>query len=215
MARYRGKHRKPSNSSRTFARAAVAGAVVATPMAIAVPANAADWDTLAQCESSGDWSANTGNGYYGGLQFDPNTWSAFGGSDYAANAHEATREQQIEIAEKVLSAQGANAWPGCTAKVSWTSGSTDTSSEVSTDSESSSTQYQAEQTTRSTGGAEQTTGSTGAAASDAETYTVQSGDTLGKIGQQFGTDFQTIFEQNREVLDDPNLIYPGQQLSLN
>ncbi|MHA6798198.1 transglycosylase family protein [Bounagaea algeriensis] len=207
MARYRGKHRKPSNSSRTFARAAVAGAVVATPMAIAAPANAADWDTLAQCESSGDWSANTGNGYYGGLQFDPNTWSAFGGSEYAANAHQATREQQIEIAEKVLSAQGPNAWPGCTAKVSWTSGSTDTSSEVSTDSESAttSTQYQAEQTTESTG----------APASGAETYTVQSGDTLGKIGQKFGTDFRTIFEQNRDVLDDPNLIFPGQQLSLN
>ncbi|MHA6802186.1 transglycosylase family protein [Salinifilum ghardaiensis] len=207
MARYRGKHRKPSNSNRTVARVAVAGAVVATPMAIAAPANAADWDALAQCESSGDWSANTGNGYYGGLQFDPTTWSAYGGGEYAANAHQATREQQIEIAEKVLSAQGVNAWPGCTAKISWTSGTTDYSAETSTDSESSasSTQYQAEQTTESTG----------AAASGSGTYTVQNGDTLGEIGTKFGTDFREIFEQNRDVLDDPNLIFPGQQLSIN
>lgn len=72
------------------------------------------WDRLAQCESGGDWQINTGNGFYGGLQFLPSTWAAFGGHQYAPDAHLATREQQIEIAEQTQSAQGWGAWPACT-----------------------------------------------------------------------------------------------------
>jgi resuscitation-promoting factor RpfA len=72
-----------------------------------------NWDAIAQCESGGNWSCNTGNGYHGGLQFLPATWEAFGGLDYAPRADLATREQQIAIAEKVLATQGIGAWPTC------------------------------------------------------------------------------------------------------
>ena len=72
-----------------------------------------DWDAVAQCESGGDWSINTGNGYYGGLQFSSSTWLAFGGGVYAPRADLAAKSQQIAIAEKVLAAQGKGAWPVC------------------------------------------------------------------------------------------------------
>lgn len=75
------------------------------------------WDSLAQCESGGNWSINTGNGYYGGLQFNPGTWMAHGGGQYAATADQATREQQIAIAQKVQASQGWGAWPACTSKL--------------------------------------------------------------------------------------------------
>lgn len=83
------------------------------------PTSGADWDGLAMCESSGDWHINTGNGFYGGLQFTQSTWVSFGGTHYAPRADLATREQQIAIAEKVLAVQGRGAWPGCTAKGAW------------------------------------------------------------------------------------------------
>ncbi|WP_024794551.1 resuscitation-promoting factor [Tomitella biformata] len=89
---------------------------VGTMEAAAVP-NGSVWDSIAQCESTGNWAINTGNGYHGGLQFSPSTWSAYGGGKYAATANQATREQQIEIAEKVQAAQGWGAWPTCTSKL--------------------------------------------------------------------------------------------------
>jgi resuscitation-promoting factor RpfB len=72
------------------------------------------WDKIAECESGGDWSINTGNGYYGGLQFSLSTWRAYGGSGYP---HKASREEQIRIAKKVQAADGWGAWPACTAKL--------------------------------------------------------------------------------------------------
>lgn len=71
------------------------------------------WDRLAQCESNGNWSANTGNGYYGGLQFHSQTWTAHGGGEYASHAHKASREQQITVARRVQKSQGWKAWPHC------------------------------------------------------------------------------------------------------
>ncbi len=73
------------------------------------------WDQIAQCESGGNWAINTGNGYYGGLQFSAGTWTAYGGGAYAPTANLASREEQIAIAEKVQAAQGWGAWPACTA----------------------------------------------------------------------------------------------------
>ena len=118
MARYRGRHRAPSTTGRTLARTAIAGAVLSAP-AIAAPAASADtgtttWDRLAQCESSGNWATNTGNGFFGGLQFTSGTWHAFGGS---GRAHQASREQQIVVAERVLAEQGWGAWPACSRKL--------------------------------------------------------------------------------------------------
>ncbi len=71
------------------------------------------WDTIARCESSGNWSMNSGNGYSGGLQFHPGTWRSAGGTAYAPYAYQATPAQQIEIAERVLASQGWGAWPAC------------------------------------------------------------------------------------------------------
>ena len=85
--------------------------VAAAPVATAAPVEA--WDQVAECESNGDWSINTGNGYYGGLQFSQSTWEGHGGGQYAPTADQATKEQQIEIAENVLANQGAGAWPNC------------------------------------------------------------------------------------------------------
>ncbi|WP_068266034.1 transglycosylase family protein [Janibacter limosus] len=71
------------------------------------------WDSVADCESGGDWDINTGNGYYGGLQFSYETWLAYGGDQYAPTADQATTAQQVEIAQKVLEGQGPGAWPVC------------------------------------------------------------------------------------------------------
>ncbi len=120
MTRQVGRHRKPSTLRRTALRTVAAGVVVAAPaLALTAPANAASdatWDRVAQCESSGDWSINTGNGFEGGLQFLPSTWDAYGGLQYAQHAYQATREQQIAVAERVLQGQGWGAWT-CAAMV--------------------------------------------------------------------------------------------------
>jgi hypothetical protein len=75
------------------------------------------WDALAQCESGGNWAINTGNGYYGGLQFSLATWQAYGGAAYAAYPHEATREEQIAVAERLRAARGYQPWPACRVKL--------------------------------------------------------------------------------------------------
>ncbi|MGW1014774.1 transglycosylase family protein, partial [Streptomyces termitum] len=101
-----------SSASAVAITAAAAGSLLLG----SVPATAASvstWDKVAQCESSGNWSINTGNGYYGGLQFSQSTWVAHGGTEYAPYAHLATKQQQILIGEKVLKSQGENAWPSC------------------------------------------------------------------------------------------------------
>jgi hypothetical protein len=75
------------------------------------------WDQLAQCESGGNWAINTGNGYYGGLQFSYGTWLGYGGGEFAEYAHLATREQQIIVAERLHAARGFSPWPACSAKL--------------------------------------------------------------------------------------------------
>lgn len=75
------------------------------------------WDRLAACESGGNWSTNTGNGYKGGLQFHPKTWEGAGGGQYAASAEQASRDQQIEVAKRVQASQGWKAWPACSRKL--------------------------------------------------------------------------------------------------
>jgi Transglycosylase-like domain len=83
-------------------------------------AQEAKWDRLAQCESTQNWDANTGNGYKGGLQFNDATWRAYGGRQYAPTADQASREQQIAVAKKVQREQGWHAWPGCSNKLGYT-----------------------------------------------------------------------------------------------
>ncbi|MFC8531712.1 transglycosylase family protein [Nocardia sp. NPDC057227] len=100
-------------STRAIGFAAVTGALVAVPFGLSAgTASAAthNWDGVAQCESGGNWSINTGNGYYGGLQFSQSTWNAHGG---AGSAHTASKSEQIRVAENVLANQGVGAWPSC------------------------------------------------------------------------------------------------------
>ncbi|MEL4164142.1 transglycosylase family protein [Corynebacterium bovis] len=126
-----GRHSTRSSSFSTSARLAVAGLAVGSLGALVAPAAHAapdsDWDRLAQCESGGDWAINTGNGFQGGLQFSPSTWNAHGGGEFAATANQASREQQIAVAERVLANQGWGAWPACSASLGLNSGPTDRS----------------------------------------------------------------------------------------
>ena len=112
----------------TFAKLAASTVALGTAATIMSPTASAapdsDWDRLAQCEAGGNWSINTGNGFHGGLQFSPSTWNAYGGNRYAPNAYQATREQQIAVAEKVLAGQGWGAWPSCSRKLGLSAGAT-------------------------------------------------------------------------------------------
>jgi len=95
--------------------AIAASATIVTGAALSPPAQAAGsvWDRVAACESGGNWAINTGNGYYGGLQFSRSTWKAFGGTGYASSANRAGKVVQIAIGRRVLTAQGPGAWPTC------------------------------------------------------------------------------------------------------
>ena len=96
---------------KTIGMAVIGGALVAAPMAMSTAtANAVNWDAVAACESGGNWAINTGNGYYGGLQFNMGTWRANGGT---GSPHNASRSEQIRVAENVLHSQGIGAWPVC------------------------------------------------------------------------------------------------------
>jgi nucleoid-associated protein YgaU len=119
-ARYEGRHRapaQPTQTARIVARSTAGATAFALPIVgITAPAHAAteeQWDNVAHCESGGNWHINTGNGYYGGLQFSQSTWSGYGGGSYAARADLASKSEQIAIAEKVLHSQGWGAWPVC------------------------------------------------------------------------------------------------------
>jgi resuscitation-promoting factor RpfA len=108
----------PAPKKRHLLRMAVAGAVaLGAPVTLAGTADAAPasiWDKIAQCESGGKWAINTGNGFSGGLQFTPSTWRSFCGTGLA---HQASRAQQIAVAERVLASQGWKAWPACSRKL--------------------------------------------------------------------------------------------------
>lgn len=98
---------------KTLGMVALAGAAVAAPIALGAGtanADSVNWDAIAQCESGGNWAINTGNGYFGGLQFSPATWRSNGGTGMP---HQASREEQIRVAENVLRTQGIGAWPTC------------------------------------------------------------------------------------------------------
>ena len=101
------------NIRKTLGLATIAGALAVAPMALATGtanAESVNWDAIAACESGGNWSINTGNGYYGGLQFTMGTWRANGGT---GSPQHASRAEQIRVAENVLRTQGIGAWPSC------------------------------------------------------------------------------------------------------
>lgn len=91
--------------------------VVAAPPRVVTYDGDTVWDALAKCESGGNWAINTGNGYYGGLQFSYDTWHGYGGGEFAEYPHDATREQQILVAERLHAARGFQPWPACRIKL--------------------------------------------------------------------------------------------------
>nr|WSW68829.1 transglycosylase family protein [Streptomyces sp. NBC_00995] len=116
MGSANGRHRRPRQAPAIIVAAGVTGSAIAIPLLGAAGAHAADastWDRVAECESGGMWSADLGNGYYGGLQFSQEVWKSYGGESYAERADLASRSQQIAVAEKVLEDQGPKAWPSC------------------------------------------------------------------------------------------------------
>ncbi|MFD8521434.1 transglycosylase family protein [Streptomyces capillispiralis] len=226
----KGKHRRPSKATRAIAVTGVVGAAVAAPLMAAGNASAAtasEWDAVAQCESGGNWSINTGNGYYGGLQFSASTWAAYGGTAYAASADQASKAQQIEIAEKVLAGQGKGAWPVCGVNLSNTpysgggsaqgtesqgTGSTETretEQKASRSAERPAAEQKAEKKTVTTPTGKKV------AKGDGE-YKVVKGDTLSTIAEEHDVEggWAKLFDLNGDIVEDADLIYPGQQLHL-
>ncbi|MGY1642580.1 transglycosylase family protein [Geodermatophilus sp. SYSU D00703] len=183
--------------SRTPARALRRGAVVLTGAAalsaLALPGTASaaehDWDGVAQCESSGNWHINTGNGYYGGLQFSASTWAAYGGHEFASNAHLASKEQQIVVAERTLDGQGIGAWPNCGRYLTGGS-SAQAAAPVATEPERASRDHR----------------------TAAGSYVVRAGDTLGTIAAAHGMSWRDLYARNQDRVSDPNLVYVGQSL---
>ena len=225
------KHALPSKSftRRAVATAAIAGAAIAIPVAMAGTASAdsVNWTAIANCESSGNWAANTGNGFYGGLQFTESTWLAYGGGSYAQWPYEASESDQIAVAEKVLASQGIGAWPVCGAYADSgtsysgtnTSGSSSSSSDSSDSSSSSSSS--SDNSSSSSSDNSSTTSSTSSDSSSSSSsstsgsYTVQSGDTLSAIAAKEGVNWHTLYTDNESTIgSNPNLIYPGQVLKL-
>ena len=181
---------------------AIAALTVAGVGLTAVPANAASaatWDAIAKCESSGNWSIDTGNGYYGGLQFLPATWRAFGGTGNPAKASKAT---QIAVAERVLKVQGWKAWPTCSARLglSGKSGSIASPGAKATSTKAPSVK----------------TAPKASAPRSGATYTVRSGDTMSKIAAKFGVrgGWKKLAAANTSTVRNPNLIFPGQKLRI-
>jgi biotin carboxyl carrier protein len=212
----KGRHAKPNQPSHTK-RIAVGASILmggsVVPVALAGSANAAtasEWDTVAQCESSGNWSINTGNGYYGGLQFSQSTWEAYGGLDFADRADHATKEQQITIAERVLhlgyqdvQPQGKGAWPICGVGLSNTPYDAPADPPPVVDPPADpdpDPQPPADPPD----------------ASDGE-YVVKPGDYLAKIAADLKIDggWKALYEINKDVIGpNPNLIEPGMKLVL-
>ncbi|MCC4318188.1 transglycosylase family protein [Streptomyces malaysiensis] len=227
MLKSNGKHRRPSKATRIAALTGLAGAAVAAPLIGATSASAAttsQWDQVAQCESGGNWSINTGNGYYGGLQFSSSTWAAYGGTAYASTADKASKAQQIQIAEKVLGSQGKGAWPVCgTGLTSGGSPSAPSAPSGSQDQSSASTKS-APAAKPAQPKAEPRTAPEHAARQEARgpikkgdgEYKVKSGDTLGKIAKAHDVKggWKKLFKLNKDIIEKADLIFPGQQLHL-
>ncbi|MFE1250565.1 transglycosylase family protein [Streptomyces sp. NPDC058766] len=111
-----GRHRRPRQAPALLVAAGVTGSAIAIPLLGASGASAAEgvtWDRVADCETGGAWSQNSGNGYYGGLAISQEDWEAYGGLDYAVSADLASRSQQISVAERILADQGVGAWRTC------------------------------------------------------------------------------------------------------
>ncbi|MFJ2901338.1 transglycosylase family protein [Streptomyces sp. NPDC087212] len=239
----RGRHRRyqPNRINRASLTVTAGGAGLALPLISAGTAQAADittWNKIAACESSGDWNINTGNDFYGGLQFTRSTWAAYGGTAYASRADLATKDQQIAVAEKVLDAQGPGAWPVCSARAGLTRGDATpdvhpqgtTTEQVAQKTQKAGnaqknqrtqqpqTAQQAQQARKSSVRDVQPQTTPQSRAGTAEMYTVVHGDSLSRIADAKDVDggWRGLYAGNRTTIGaDPDLILPGQRLDLH
>ncbi|MDX3754518.1 transglycosylase family protein [Streptomyces sp. AK02-04a] len=215
----------------TRTTAVLTGAALLAPLGLlaatgnAAAADSAVWDRIAKCESGGNWHINTGNGYYGGLQFSAGTWRAYGGTAYASTADKASKTAQIAVATKVQNAQGWGAWPTCSARAGAygnapaSSGGSATTKSAPKSTSQSASKSAPKSTTRSapaqaSEAPARASGHTNRAASRGD-YTVRGGDTLSAIAERHGTTWRKVYAANRAVIGgDPDLIMPGQRLDL-
>lgn len=223
---------KIRRSAAALAVGGAAAATLATAPAQAAPLQA--WEALAQCESGGNWSINTGNGYYGGLQFSPSSWVAAGGSGSPAAASKA---EQIRVAENLLQMQGWGAWPACAAKLNLYAYGTASAAAV-VETPAAPAAPVAPQATV----VEEVVAAPAAPAVEAapapapvvveaapapaaeavaeaapakQTYTVKAGDTLSAIAYAHGFNgWNEVLEANKDLIQDADLIEIGWELTI-
>jgi resuscitation-promoting factor RpfA len=191
-------------------------AAVALALGIAsvgsAPASAAStvWDRVARCESGGNWKINTGNGYYGGLQFSNRTWKGFGGGKYASRANRASKAEQIAIARRVLASQGPGAWPVCSRKA----GLTKSNGKASKTAKPSTNPGASKATVKKATPKKATTKKAPASVSSAKTVRVKSGDTISKIAKRYHVKggWKGLWKMNKKTVKNPNRIKVGQRL---
>jgi murein DD-endopeptidase MepM/ murein hydrolase activator NlpD len=234
----RGRHRRyrPNRVSQASLTVTAGGAGLALPLIGLTSAHAATggvWDKVASCESSGNWNINTGNGFFGGLQFTSSTWKSFGGAAYAPRADLATKNQQIAVAEKVLRSQGPGAWPVCSVQAGLTRQAASASHVVQVSVQKAKPKPKpaaaqrhvakpapaAQHTTKPASANQQTAKAPAKTTQPAGQghYTVATGDTLSGIaaGEHVHGGWPQLYADNRAVVGgDPNLIFPGQHLAL-
>ncbi|MDT0264516.1 transglycosylase family protein [Jatrophihabitans lederbergiae] len=228
---YLGRHRAaPTSLSARVTHGTAVTAVTATVALASLgvftgPAAASpthNWDGVARCESSGNWHINTGNGFYGGLQFTAATWLGYGGGAYAPRADLAGQGAQITIAERVLAGQGIGAWPVCGQYLGAASAIADTQPNTQPTTPTHITspapapalaEHTVDQDADGDGDGDDSGTRPGTGQSQ---YVVRSGDTLNRIALQHHITggWATLAHLNHNVINNPDLIYPGQHITL-
>jgi nucleoid-associated protein YgaU len=199
--------RRSKRAAAAVATTIGAAAVVSTTFALPAEAKSptAVWDRVAKCESGNRWHINTGNGFYGGLQFSAGTWRAYHGAKYAGRADKATRLEQIEVARRVLASQGPGAWPVCGPRAGLTRASGHATHAALP-----------RQAGRTVSVAKRASHPKAHKKSVHKTYRVRPGDTLSKIAKRLHVHggWRALYQANRRHLSSPNVIHVGQVLTL-
>ena len=199
---------------RALAAAAAAALTLGIGTVAITPAHAAStvWDKVAQCESGGNWKINTGNGYYGGLQFSARTWNAYGGKAYASRANLATKAEQIAIARRVLAGQGPGAWPVCARRAGLTKSNGKADRHATPATNPSATAAKAPAATKKAVATKQPV----VKVASGKTIKVQRGDTLAKIAARYHVagGWKGLWKLNSKTVKNPNLIFIGQVLKI-
>ncbi|HKT01530.1 MAG TPA: transglycosylase family protein [Rugosimonospora sp.] len=232
-ARHQPGRRRRGSTVAALALSSAAGAAVLLGTGTAASAaSGVNWDAIAQCESGGNWHINTGNGFYGGLQFTRGTWTGYGGRQFAARADLASRGQQITVAERVLHGQGIGAWPVCgrragstqqygssaAANRPATSGTASTRRKATTHKKAATHKKTATHKKATTTHVKpQVTHARPVTTHVNGGYVVKAGDTLARIAasHHVAGGWRVLYQKNTAALGaNPNLIFPGQHLSL-